>query len=83
MKTKIPNLFLTLALTALLPILNFQLSTCFAQSTAFTYQGRVTDNGTNFNGSGQFKFALVTGTNANHTATATAEAPRRRLCHRH
>jgi Chaperone of endosialidase len=46
-----------------------------AQNTAFTYQGRVTDNGTNFSGAGQFKFALVTSTNANHTATATADAP--------
>ena len=43
-----------------------------AQSTTFTYQGRVTDNGTNFTGTGQFKFALVTSTNANHQATATA-----------
>ncbi len=39
----------------------------WAQSTVFTYQGRVTDNGTNFNGGGLFKFALVTGTNANFT----------------
>jgi hypothetical protein len=45
------------------------------QSTVFTYQGRVLDNGTNFNGNGQFKFALVTSTNANHQATATANAP--------
>src|SRR5580704_7273748 len=43
-----------------------------AQSTMFTYQGRVTDNGTNFTGTGQFKFALVTSTNFNHQATATA-----------
>jgi trimeric autotransporter adhesin len=54
---------------------NFQLSTAFAQGTAFTYQGRVTDNGTNFNGIGQFEFALVTSSNANSTATATANAP--------
>ena len=38
--------------------------------TGSTYQGRVTDNGTNFNGPGQFKAALVTVTNNNHTATA-------------
>lgn len=62
-------------LLAILSTIHFQLSTCFAQSTVFTYQGRVTDNGTNFNGSGQFKFALVTSTNANHTATATAHPP--------
>ena len=43
-----------------------------AQNTVVTYQGRVTDNGTNFNGTGQFKFALITSTNNNHTATATS-----------
>src|SRR6185437_14810827 len=43
-----------------------------AQNTAFTYQGRVTDNGTNFTGAGQFKFALVTSTNTSSQATATA-----------
>ena len=47
----------------------------FAQGTVVTYQGRVTDNGTNFNGTGQFKAALVTVTNNNHTATATANPP--------
>src|SRR5580698_11178064 len=52
-------------------ILNYVSSTAFAQSTAFTYQGRVTDNGTNFNGAGQFQFALVTSTNGRQ-ATATA-----------
>jgi hypothetical protein len=50
--------------------LNHPWSVC-AQGTAFTYQGRVTDNGTNFNGTGQFEFALVTGTNGQQ-ATATA-----------
>ncbi|PYI82203.1 MAG: hypothetical protein DME26_18465 [Verrucomicrobia bacterium] len=43
-----------------------------AQPAAFTYQGRVTANGTNFNGLGQFKFALVTSTNTSRPATATA-----------
>jgi len=42
------------------------------QSSVFTYQGRVTDNGTNFNGSGQFEFALVTSTNLGSQATAIA-----------
>ena len=46
-----------------------------AQGTVFTYQGRVTDNGTNFNGLGGFKFAIVTSTNTSGTATATANAP--------
>lgn len=43
-----------------------------AQNTVISYQGRVLDNGTNFNGIGQFKFALVTSTNFNRQATATA-----------
>jgi hypothetical protein len=43
-----------------------------AQSTAFTYQGRVQVSGTDFSGAGQFKFALVTSSNVNHRATATA-----------
>jgi hypothetical protein len=41
-----------------------------AQNTVVTYQGRITDNGTNFSGTGQFKFALGTSTNNHHTATA-------------
>src|ERR1035437_7591545 len=52
-----------------------QLATAHAQGTAFTYQGRVTDNGTNFTGAGQFKFALVTSTNTSSQATGTAHAP--------
>jgi hypothetical protein len=72
MKTRLQKLFV--ALTSL-AILNSPLSTLHAQSAAFSYQGRVTDDGTNFTGTGQFKFALVTSTNANHTATATANAP--------
>jgi hypothetical protein len=43
-----------------------------AQNTTFTYQGLVSDNGTNFNGTGTFKFALVTTTNVASQATATA-----------
>lgn len=46
-----------------------------AQNTVFTYQGRVTDVGTNFTGIGQFQFALVTSSNANSTATATSAPP--------
>ena len=49
-----------------------QLSTVRAQSSLFTYQGRVIANGTNFTGIGLFKFALVTGTNGSSQATATA-----------
>jgi trimeric autotransporter adhesin len=47
------------------------INTLAAQNTMFTYQGRVTDDGTNFNGSGQFEFALVTSTNTSSQATAT------------
>ncbi len=43
-----------------------------AQEMVFTYQGWVTDGGSNFNGAGQFEFALVTSTNFNLQATATA-----------
>jgi hypothetical protein len=59
MKTKIQSPFLTLACLIMLH------SSCLclhAQNTVFTYQGRVTDNGTNFTGAGQFEFALVTST---------------------
>ncbi len=51
------------------------LSTLQAQNTLFTYQGRVTDDGTNFTGTGLFKFALVTGTNTSQQATAVANPP--------
>ena len=44
----------------------------FAQTMVVTYQGRVLDNGTNFTGTGQFKFALVTSTNISSQATAIA-----------
>ena len=70
MKTK-PRIVGWLVLLAL-SMFNLQLSTANAQGTAFTYQGRVTDNGTNFTGAGQFKFALVTSTNNSHQATASA-----------
>ncbi|MGP8240134.1 MAG: hypothetical protein ACLQVW_32625 [Limisphaerales bacterium] len=39
-----------------------------AQGAAFTYQGRITDNGTNFTGVGQFEFALVTPANTSSGA---------------
>jgi formylglycine-generating enzyme required for sulfatase activity len=58
MKTQITNLFAALALLSL-STLNLQISTCHAQVTKFTYQGRVLDNGTAFTGTGQFQFALV------------------------
>jgi hypothetical protein len=69
------KMFHCAAVLLLLSTLNARLSTAYAQGAAFTYQGRVTDNGTNFTGTGQFEFALVTSTNASRTATATANAP--------
>jgi hypothetical protein len=69
--TKSNRQWLALALLALSTV-NSQVFTARAQGTAFTYQGRVTDNGAPFSGLGQFKFALVTSTNFNHQATATA-----------
>src|SRR5712691_1061763 len=60
------------AAVLLLATLEAQRSTLFAQGTMFAYQGRVADNGTNFNGPGLFKFALVTSTNSSRQATATA-----------
>src|ERR1035441_6243451 len=65
MKAKLHHLLIALALFA-------GLHQAAAQGTAFTYQGRVTDNGTNFTGAGQFKFALVTSTNTSSQATGTA-----------
>jgi hypothetical protein len=64
-----------LATALLLFAIIHPIATASAQNTAFTYQGRVTDNGTNFTGAGRFQFALVTSTNTSHTATATANAP--------
>jgi hypothetical protein len=65
MKSKLPSLFIMLSCLA-------GLDQAAAQNTVFTYQGQVTDNGTNFNGIGQFQFALIASTNYNLTATATA-----------
>lgn len=60
----------TLLLSALLCLSGLTFAS--AQNTVFTYQGRVRVSGTDFNGTGQFKFALVTSTNQNHRATAIA-----------
>jgi len=42
-----------------------------AQNTTFTYQGRVQDNGTNYTGAGQFKFALEVTTNTSSLPIAS------------
>ena len=57
MKTKIQNLFLMLALLAL-STLNLQLSSVFAQTTAFTYQGRLNVNGSPANGLYDLRFTV-------------------------
>ena len=72
MKLKSKVLQLVAASLLVLAAFNLQLVTASAQNSVVTYQGRVTSNGTNFTGTGQFKFAIVTSTNNNHTATATA-----------
>ena len=69
MKTKSQSLSVVLALLALCT-LNSQLFTAFAQNTVFTYQGQISDNGSNFTGAGQFKFALVTSTNNSNVLVA-------------
>src|SRR5262249_22779625 len=46
------------ALVALLAILNAQLSICFAQGTAFTYQGHLNDGGSPANGNYDLRFAV-------------------------
>jgi len=57
MKTKLPRFFVALALLAL-STLNLQLSTCFAQGTAFTYQGRLNSGSAPANGNYDVVFAL-------------------------
>ena len=57
----------------LLATLKFQLATVLAETTVVTYQGRVTTNGTNFNGQGLFKFALVISTDSSSQAYAHAQ----------
>jgi hypothetical protein len=54
-------------------------SSALAQNAAFTYQGLVTANATNFIGTGLLQFAFVTSTNANTQAMASADVARGRL----
>src|ERR1039458_1415703 len=46
--------------------LNLQPSTALAQGTAFTYQGRLINNGAPANGSYDFRFRLATDPNGNN-----------------
>lgn len=61
----------TLHLLAALLVAAFAIQV-HAQNNVITYQGRVQSGGSNFIGTGQFKFALVTSTNTSRQATATA-----------
>ena len=47
------NITLKCLAALLFSILDLQLSFCFAQNSAFTYQGRFTDNGTPFTGTAE------------------------------
>ena len=68
MKTKFHRLFIALAWLAL-STLNIQLSTVFAQGTAFTYQGRLQNNGSPASGTYNLTFALF---NTNISGVAIA-----------
>jgi len=61
--------YVLLALLAL-STLNFPLSTCFAQTTAFTYQGRLLDNGSPVTGIYDLQFALYDASNNPSTLVA-------------
>jgi len=63
MKTILRHAFLALALLAF-SILNLQLSTAFAQGTAFTYQGQLTSNNQLVTGTYDLTFKLWTGSNS-------------------
>src|SRR5208282_672152 len=68
MKNHVQNLFVALALLAL-STLNTQLSTAFAQGTAFTYQGQLQNNGNPASGTFNLTFTLF---NTNTTGVAIA-----------
>lgn len=63
------NLALILGLTLAL------VATTFAQSTSFTYQGKLTDNSVAANGTYQMQFGLYDGSNAQIGSTVNAVVP--------
>src|SRR2546421_1770340 len=69
MHTGLTTRIIGLALLGLLT-LNLQLSTAFAQGTAFTYQGHLTESGNAFSGTAEFQ-ATLWSTPAGGTALAT------------
>jgi hypothetical protein len=68
MKNRVQSL---LAILTLLSILTAQLSTAFAQGTAFTYQGQLQNNGSPASGTYNLQFSLYT----NNTGGAAAAGP--------
>src|ERR1700720_3267025 len=66
MKNQVKHLLIALALIA---ALNLQLSTAFAQGTAFTYQGQLQNNGSPASGTYNLTFTLFT-TNTGGSAVA-------------
>lgn len=73
MKHTLPNLLLGLGLFS---TLTFQPSTAFAQSTAFTYQGRLADGSVPATGIYDLRFTLYdAGTNGNVVAGPLTNAP--------
>ena len=65
MKTKITRFpALSLAVAAMLVTLNAQLTTVFAQGTAFTYQGRLASGANAANGIYDLRFAIYDSTNS-------------------
>src|SRR5450759_226621 len=63
MKTKLPSLFIALALLALAS-LNSPLATAHAQGTAFTYQGRLNDGASPATGIYDLRFAIYDAPNS-------------------
>jgi hypothetical protein len=58
----------------LLVTLNCQLSTVFAQGTAFTYQGRLTENNTPFTGNAEFQVTLWDAANGGAVVASNSPA---------
>src|ERR1039458_7750687 len=58
MKTKLHRFYYLFITLALLSALNVQLSTAFAQGTAFTYQGQLNDGANPANGNFDFRLQL-------------------------
>jgi hypothetical protein len=74
MKTQLAPTLVQRAALLLLFTLNPQLSSCFAQGTAFTYQGQLAVSGANYTGSAEFQ-ATLWAVPSGGTALATNSPP--------